>query len=65
MKVIMFLGSIFIFGFIQCSNARIIAGVVVDAYSKEYLPSATLSINGKVISDQCKGVFSIAFSFAT
>ncbi len=46
MKVVMILGSIFIFGFIQ-AQSRIIAGVVVDTYSKEYLPSATIIANGK------------------
>ena len=63
MKVVMILGSIFIFGFIQ-AQSRIIAGVVVDTYSKEYLPSATIIANGKSIRADANGAFSIPFSFS-
>ncbi|HEY4936619.1 MAG TPA: TonB-dependent receptor [Puia sp.] len=60
MKAVMLLGSVFIFGFIQ-AQSRIIRGVVTDTNSKEYLPSATIIINGKGITANAKGAFSIPF----
>jgi iron complex outermembrane recepter protein len=64
MKVIMLIGCIFTISS-AAAQLRIIAGVVVDTFSKEYLPSATLSINGKVISANGKGTFSVALPAAT
>ena len=56
MKVIMFIGCIFT-GSSAAAQMRNIAGIVIDTFSKEYLPSATVSINGKVMSPMAKGYF--------
>ncbi len=64
MKVIMLIGCIFTISS-AAAQMRNIAGVVIDTFSKEYLPSATVSINGKVISANGKGVFSVALPVAT
>jgi len=57
MKAVMFLSNFFIFGFIQ-AQSRVITGMVIDTYSKEYLPYATISINGYNITGNNKGGFS-------
>ncbi len=64
MKVIMLIGCIFTISSVT-AQLRIIAGVVVDTFSKEYLPSATVSINGKVISANGKGTFFLSLPAAT
>src|ERR1700685_3444540 len=45
MKVVMLLGGLLISCFIQ-AQTRIIKGVVSDSYTREYLPSASVSIKG-------------------
>src|ERR1700686_2013004 len=58
MKVVMFLGNFFIFGFIQ-AQSRVITGIRKDTYSKEYLTFANISINGHNITGNNKGGFSL------
>jgi iron complex outermembrane receptor protein len=58
MKAVMFLGNFFIFGFIQ-AQSRVITGMVMDTYSKEYLPYATISLNGNNFTGNNKGGFSL------
>jgi iron complex outermembrane receptor protein len=59
MKTIMLIGCIFANSSLT-AQSRIISGVVIDTFSKEYLPYATISINNKIVTANAEGLFSIS-----
>ena len=64
MKAIMLIGCIFTNSSLT-AQSRIITGVVIDTFSKEYLPSATIYFNNIVLTANAKGLFSISLPATT